>query len=125
MSSTSAASTEVHTDEDHHDGHHILPLWALLATWGALMILTVLTVTASKFDLGAFDFPVAMGIATVKAMLVLMIFMHLSFDKGFHSLLIFGSFLFVFLFISFLMIDRGQYQPEISTKTNETLLLGN
>ena len=77
------------------------------------------------YDLGAFDLPIAMGIATVKASLVMMIFMHLGFDKGFHSLLIFGSFLFVFLFISFLLIDRGQYQPEISTKTNETLLQGN
>ncbi|QDV08244.1 hypothetical protein Poly30_37800 [Planctomycetes bacterium Poly30] len=128
MSSTSATSTDVHAhidDDPHHDGHHILPLWVLLGTWGALMGLTVFTVTASTFDLGAFDLPVAMGIATVKAMLVLMIFMHLGFDKGFHSLLIFGSFLFVFLFISFLLIDRGQYQPEISSKTSETLLQGN
>ncbi|MFT5731697.1 MAG: cytochrome c oxidase subunit 4 [Paracoccaceae bacterium] len=125
MSSTSAASTDVHVDDDHHDGHHILPLWVLLGTWGTLMALTVLTVTASTLELGAFDLPVAMGIATIKAMLVLMIFMHLAFDKGFHSLLIFGSFLFVFLFISFLLIDRGQYQPEITTKTNETLLQGN
>ena len=107
--------------DDHHDGHHVLPLWVLLGTWAALMFLTVLTVSAASLDIGAFDLPVAMGIATVKAMLVLIIFMHLGFDKGFHSLLIFGSFLFVFLFISFALIDRGQYQPSITQKTLDTL----
>lgn len=122
MSSTPAGSADEHHGDDHHDGHHVLPLWVLLGTWAALMGLTVFTVSVSNFELGAFDLPVAMGVATVKAMLVLMIFMHLGFDKGFHSLLIFGSLLFVFLFISFLLIDRGQYQPEISLKTNETLL---
>ena len=124
MSSTTAASTDAHGDhDDHHEGHHVLPLWVLLGTWAALMGLTVFTVTASTFELGAFDLPVAMGIATVKAMLVLIIFMHLGFDKSFHSLLIFGSLLFVFLFISFAMIDRGQYQPDISEKTYEKLRL--
>ncbi len=120
MSSTTAASTDAH-DGDDHGSHHILPLWVLLGTWAALMGLTIFTVTASTLELGAFDLPVAMGIATVKAMLVLMIFMHLGFDKGFHSLLIFGSCLFVFLFISFVLIDRGQYQPDISAKTMEKL----
>ena len=47
-------------------------------------------------------------------LLVMLIFMHLAWDKGFHSVLIFGSLLFVWLFVGFLLIDRGQYQP---TKT--------
>ena len=107
---------------DHHEGHHALPLWMLLGTWGARMGLTLLTVFSAQFDLGAFDLPIAMGIATVKAMLVLLIFMHLGFDKGFHSLLIFGSLLFVFLFISFTLMDRGQYQGDITVKDSEELL---
>ncbi len=109
--------------DGHHDGdHHALPAWMLLGTWGALMSLTVLTVSVSQFDLGAFDLPIAMVIATVKAMLVLIIFMHLGFDKGFHSLLIFGSLLFVLLFISFVLIDREQYQPEINLKDQMQVL---
>lgn len=111
MSNSTHAQGDHHGDE--HDGHHALPLWMLLGTWASLMALTLLTVGSAQFDLGYFDLPVAMGIATVKAMLVLIIFMHLGFDKGFHSLLIFGSLLFVFLFISFLLIDRGQYNDEI------------
>ncbi|MEC8511222.1 MAG: cytochrome C oxidase subunit IV family protein [Planctomycetota bacterium] len=107
---------------DHHEDHHALPLWMLVGTWGALMGLTLLTVFSAQFDLGAFDLPIAMGIATIKAMLVLLIFMHLGFDKGFHSLLIFGSLLFVFLFISFTLMDRGQYQGDITVKDSEKLL---
>lgn len=120
-----AATDTTHTgDHADHGADHVLPLWLLIGTWVALMILTVLTVTAAQYDLGAFDLPVAMGIATIKATLVLMIFMHLGFDKPFHSLLIFGSFLFVFLFISFLLMDRGQNQPEIELKDRETIVLG-
>jgi cytochrome c oxidase subunit 4 len=75
------------------------------------MGLTGLTVFSAQYHLGAFDVPIAMTIATVKAFLVMLIFMHLWWDKGFHSVLIFGSLLFVWLFIGFLLIDRGQYQP--------------
>lgn len=118
---TAAASTE--HGHDDHGHHHVLPLWLLLGTWAALMGLTVFTVTASTFELGAFDLPVAMAIATVKATLVMLIFMHLGFDKSFHSLLIYGSFLFVFLFISFVWIDRAQYQPEISEKEQQEIAI--
>ena len=118
---TAAASTE--HDHDDHGHHHVLPLWLLLGTWAALMGLTVFTVTASTFELGAFDLPVAMAIATVKATLVMLIFMHLGFDKSFHSLLIYGSFLFVFLFISFVWIDRAQYQPEITEKEQQEIAI--
>ena len=123
MTATATDTAHAHEDGDHGD-HHVLPLWLLLGTWGALMVLTVLTVSASQLELGAFDLPVAMGIATVKATLVMMIFMHLGFDKSFHSLLIFSSFLFVFLFISFVLIDRGQYQGTIDEKEREVIVLG-
>lgn len=115
MTTTTA---EGHHDvaDHHHDEHHALPLWLLVGTWLALMSLTGLTVFSAQFDLGAFDLPVAMAIATVKATLVMFIFMHLGFDKPFHSLLILGSFLFVFLFVSFALIDRGQYDPDIRAK---------
>ncbi len=122
---TTTASAEAPGAHDDHGSHHVLPLWLLLGTWAALMALTLLTVGSSQFDLGAFDLPIAMGIATVKAMLVLMIFMHLGFDKGFHSLLIFGSLLFVFLFVSFVLIDRGQYQPSITAMDQQKLMQGN
>ena len=53
----------------------------------------------------------------------LLIFMHLGFDKSFHSLLIYSSFLFVFLFISFVWIDRGQYQVDINEKEQQEIAI--
>ena len=106
----SNATHAAHGDGDDHGSHHALPTWLLLGTWAALMALTGLTVYSAQYNLGAFDIPVAMTIATVKGLLVMLIFMHLAWDKGFHSVLIFGSLLFVWLFIAFVMIDRGEYQ---------------
>lgn len=100
-----------HGAHDEAGHHHALPGWLLFGTWVVLMSLTGLTVFSAQYHLGAFDIPIAMTIATIKAFLVMLIFMHLLWDKGFHSVLIFGSLLFVWLFIGFAMIDRGQYQP--------------
>lgn len=119
MSSTSDTAAVHH---EHGGDHHALPLWLLIGTWVALMTLTGLTVFSAQHDLGAFDLPIAMGIATIKALLVLVIFMHLGFDRKFHAMLIFGSLLFVWLFISFALIDRGQYQTEIDLREREMLL---
>jgi cytochrome c oxidase subunit IV len=46
-----------------------------------LLILTVVTVGASRIDFGAFNFVIAMLIASVKALLVAGIFMHLKYEE--------------------------------------------
>jgi cytochrome c oxidase subunit IV len=52
------------------------PLKMYFAVWIALLIGTGLTVFAATLDLGRFNAPVALGIATVKATLVALFFMH-------------------------------------------------
>ena len=78
-----------------------------------MMVLTVLTVAVSKLDLGAADLAVAMAIALVKATLVALIFMHLLWDKGFHSLLVVGGVLAMGLFIGATLFDRAHYEESI------------
>jgi cytochrome c oxidase subunit 4 len=85
----------------------------LLGVWGALMVLTVLTVAVSKLDLGAADLAVAMVIAIVKATLVALIFMHLLWDKGFHTLLVVGGIVALGLFIGATLFDRAHYEDSI------------
>jgi len=104
----------------HHGGlAHIMPRRVLLGVWGALMVLTVLTVTAHSVDFGGnMNLVVAMAIATVKATLVLLFFMHLLYDRRFHLLFFVGSLVFVFLFVSFALLDSGQYQPDIAARTS-------
>jgi cytochrome c oxidase subunit 4 len=101
---------------DAHDAHghgahgadhvpHVLPLWLYLATWGALIVLTVATVAASYANFGAWNFIIAIVIATSKACVVAAIFMHLRYDRKFHAIIFSFSVIFLGIFILFTMFD--------------------
>ncbi len=112
-----ATTQHAHDDHSgvHHDGDHHVVGWKLLtAIFLALMVLTVLTVAAINVDLGPLNIVVALGIALVKALLVVLVFMHIWWDRAFHGLLIASSLGFVTLFIGFIMIDTWQYEPTIT-----------
>lgn len=107
-------------EADAHAGHsdhglaHTMPVWMLVGVLGALMGLTVLTVSVTSFDLGSEgNLVVAMVIATIKAALVVTFFMHLFWDKKFHLILFLTAVLFVVLFLSMSITDRGEYQHNI------------
>jgi len=119
----SQATTE-HTHDDHGDGHddheHHAVSWQLLTiVFLALMVLTVLTVAAINVNLGPLNIVVALGIALVKALLVVLIFMHIWWDRAFHGLLIAASLGFVALFIGFVMLDTWQYEPAITAQDEQ------
>lgn len=102
----------------HDDEHfaHTLPMKMLLGVLGALVILTVLTVAVTSIDLGSQgNFIIAMIIATIKAALVMGYFMHLVWDSKFNVFAFLSSFLFVLLFLSMTLLDRGEYQSGIDT----------
>ena len=106
-------------NHDHHDDHghgiaHVAASKVLLGTWVALMILTIITVTATKIDLGpSYNLALAMAIAVVKATLVVLFFMHQRYDKVFHSVLVVGGLLAAALFVGFALMDSSQYQQAI------------
>ncbi len=103
----------VHAHDEHHGLGHVLPVSTLAKVLGALVALTVLTVITGKMDLYGFDLAVAMIIATTKAVLVALIFMHLKYDRGFHGFIFLGSLLFVGVFLAYTMTDTAQYQGDI------------
>lgn len=113
-----ATHTDAHGDAHGHGGAHphVMPLSVLFGVFAALIIFTVLTVTASKMALGAAEIWVAMGIATIKALLVAAIFMHLIFDKPFNSYLIVSSIVFATIFVGMTLADSQSYQPEIEAE---------
>ena len=112
---TSAHSTDGHGDaHDDHGLAHTMPVWMLVTVLGVLLVLTVLTVSVTSFDLGSQgNLIVAMVIATVKAALVVTFFMHLFWDKKFHLILFMTSILFLILFLSLTLNDRGEYEKDI------------
>ncbi|MCL2645948.1 MAG: cytochrome C oxidase subunit IV family protein [Phycisphaerales bacterium] len=92
---------------------HIVPFKILLRVFFALVILTVLTVTASEFNFGRFNLFIALTIAVLKASLVLLFFMHLFWDKPFNAIVFIGCLIFVALFIGLALLDSTQYQNSI------------
>jgi cytochrome c oxidase subunit 4 len=56
------------------------PYWIYHAVWIALLVFTVVTVAAARIDLGGWNVPVALAIASTKAVLVGLFFMHLRFE---------------------------------------------
>ena len=102
-------------DTDHaataHAGPHITSPRLLLGVFGALVVLTVLTVAVTYVDLGSMNLIVALGIAVTKASLVALYFMHLRWDKGLNAVVFLTAILFVALFVGFALMDTLQYKP--------------
>lgn len=64
---------------DHHQtAHHVGHIGTYVLVFFALVIGTLATYGAAKIDMGAFNAPVALIIATTKAILVVLFFMHVK-----------------------------------------------
>lgn len=84
---------------------HVLPLSTYLKTWGALLVLTVVTVGASYVNFGAANLWIALLIASAKAATVALVFMHLYWDHKFHAVIFGVSLIFLAIFIIFTLFD--------------------
>ena len=110
-------------DNQHADDHahfsHPMPVWMLLAVFFGLVFLTILTVVMSELTdalmLSQWELWISMGIATVKAMLVIFFFMHVLYDKPLNKMLFFSSFLFAALFIALTLLDTYQYREDVTS----------
>jgi cytochrome c oxidase subunit 4 len=51
------------------------------SVFAALLVLLAITVAAAEVDLGRLNFPLAAAIATMKAMLIMLYFMHVRYSK--------------------------------------------
>ena len=60
---------------------HVIQFRVYLTILIALLILTAVTVAVSRVDFGAYNTVIAMLVASVKAILVAMFFMHLKFEN--------------------------------------------
>lgn len=99
--------------EHDSSGVHVASVKLLITVWIALMIGTWITVAASNVDLGWLNIWIGLAIATGKAVLVGLYFMHLRWDKPFNTFVFLGAFFFLFLFIGFAMMDTAHYQVDM------------
>jgi len=73
----------------------------------ALLVLTGITVAAAGIHFGSnsINVTIALGIATIKASLVALIFMHLRNDKPVNGIIAVSGFLFLALLLAYCIID--------------------
>ena len=106
------------TDNEHQPDHgvgHIVSIPILAATGSALVVLTVVTVWVAGFDFGPANVWIALGIAALKASMVVLFFMHLFWDRPFNGVVFVASIAFLAVFIGFTMTDTFEYRPDIDT----------
>ncbi len=84
---------------------HVTPVTTYLGIFGALMVLTFLTVWVSTIDLGEISVAVALAIAVAKALLVILFFMHVRESKPLTQAVVAGGFLWLFILLTLLLSD--------------------
>lgn len=89
-----------HEQEQHH-----VPYSVYIIVWAGLLLLTVVTVSVAYVDMKHVTVLTAMVIATCKAMLVLLYFMHIRFEKPIYALMIVAAFGTYAIFIGLTFVD--------------------
>mgnify|MGYP001361164853 CR=1 FL=1 len=84
------------------------PLKSYFSVWIALLVGTFLTYEIAKVDLGVFNSAVALIIATTKALLVALFFMHLKgASERLLKLVVICTIFFLFILLALSMADYG------------------
>ena len=125
MSTHSEALTHSKAHSSHEHSHGGPAVYTL--TLVALLILTGMTVGAAYIDLGSGNVVVALVIATIKATLVALFFMHLKWDKPVNGIIAMAGFIFLGIFLMFDLIDttsRNYYLPQNIHRTEVPLAPG-
>jgi cytochrome c oxidase subunit 4 len=84
---------------------HIVPAKLYVTIWAILMAMTITTVLLARADIGPFNVVVALVIATIKATLVVLFFMHLRYSPKLTMATVVAAMFFLFLLLGLTMTD--------------------
>jgi cytochrome c oxidase subunit IV len=88
-------------------GHVVASKGMYYGIFAALMVLTWVTVAVAYVDLGAANKLVALAIATFKATLVVLFFMHVKESSQLTKVIVVSGFFFLAILIALTMSDYG------------------
>ena len=92
------------TEPTHHSEHIVSPkVYGVI--FALLLILTAITVGASYLELYQFNVVVALAIACIKAVLVILFFMHVKYSSRLTKLTVAAGFFTFFVLITMAMTD--------------------
>ncbi len=87
---------------------HILSSKLYYGIWAALLVLTVVTAKVATIDLGPFNTIVALVIATFKALLVILFFMHVKYtSEKLTKMVIISSIFWLLILLVLSLADYG------------------
>jgi cytochrome c oxidase subunit 4 len=84
---------------------HIASVKSYILVFVTLMVLTTITVLVAYVNLGEWNKVVALGIASIKATLVILYFMHVKYSSRLTKLVIVSGFFFLFILLGLTMTD--------------------
>lgn len=91
-----------HADLGHE---HVTPLGVYLGIFGALMALSAITVAVAWVDLGTLNILVALGVAVLKATLVVLYFMHLKYSSKLTWIVVASGMFWLVILLGMTMVD--------------------
>jgi len=86
---------------------HIVPRSTYYLVFGALLVLTAVTVAAANFNFGPMNDVVAMTIAVTKMMLVLLFFMHVRYSSRLIWVIVASMFFWLVILLALTLADYG------------------
>jgi cytochrome c oxidase subunit 4 len=84
---------------------HVVPVRVYLLVFFSLLILTATTVGVAFVDLGVLNNVVALGIAALKATLVILFFMHVRYSTRLTALVLISGVLWLGIFVGLTLVD--------------------
>ena len=84
---------------------HVVPVRTYLVIFGALLVLTAVTVFAAFQDFGVLNTPIALTIAVFKATLVILYFMHVRTSSRLTWLFVGAGFFWLVILLAFTLAD--------------------
>jgi cytochrome c oxidase subunit 4 len=84
---------------------HIASVKSYVSIFLTLMALTAITVAVAYVNLGQFNKVVALGIASLKATLVILYFMHVKYSSHLTKLVVVSGFFFLIVLLGLTMSD--------------------
>lgn len=91
--------------KEKHSEEHLVDYGTYFLIWISLLLLTVITVVVSLMELGNLSVLTAVLIASVKATLVLSVFMHLKYEKRIFKVMFFVAIITLGIFIGMTFTD--------------------
>jgi cytochrome c oxidase subunit 4 len=87
------------TTAEGHAGEHAHGVGRYVVVWALLIVFTFITYKTGRMDLGGWNLPLALTIATIKASLVVLFFMHMTEAAGANRVVFVVSLVFLLVML--------------------------